>query len=66
MSVNPVAVQLRFPQTIFEAISERSTTMVMPIPIEPLQPLSRRGVGGDEPTVPSTGHTVAAGGRGEA
>ena len=62
MSVNPVAVQLRFPQTMFEVISERSTTMVMPIPIDLLQPFSRRGVGRDEPSVPTNGHVVAAGG----
>ncbi len=40
---------------MFEVISERSTTMVMPIPIDLLQPFSRRGVGRDEPSVPSNG-----------
>jgi hypothetical protein len=65
LSVNPDAVQLSLPQTMFEVISERSTTMVMLIPIDLLQPLFRRDVGGDEPAVPSDGRAVAAGGRGE-
>ena len=65
MSVNPVAVQLSFPQTMFEVSSERSTTMVMLIPIDLLQPLFRRDVGGDEPTVTSNGRAVPADGRDE-
>ena len=65
MSVNPVGVQLSFPRTMFKVSSERSTTMVLLIPIDLLQQSFRRDVGGDRPTVPSIGRAVPADGSGE-
>ena len=64
MSVNPAAVQLRSPQTILDVMSERPTTIVLLVLIDLLRRWLRHGVGGDEPTVPSNRHTVAAAGRG--
>jgi regulator of protease activity HflC (stomatin/prohibitin superfamily) len=64
MSVNPVAVQLRFLQTMLEVTSERSTTMVLPIPIDLLSPLLGQGAtGGNGPTPPGNGQPVTAGRR---
>jgi hypothetical protein len=51
MSVNPIALQLRFLQTMLEVSSERSSTMILPLPIELFAPFlndSARG-GGDRP-----------------
>jgi regulator of protease activity HflC (stomatin/prohibitin superfamily) len=63
MSVNPVAVQLRFLQTMLEVTSERSTTMVLPIPIDLLSPLLGQGATGGNGPTPGNGQPVAAGRR---
>jgi regulator of protease activity HflC (stomatin/prohibitin superfamily) len=48
MSTNPTTLQLRFLQTMLEMSSERSTTMVLPLPIELFKPfLEARSGGGD-------------------
>src|ERR671922_2425149 len=39
ISVNPVALQLRFLQTMLEISSERSSTLVLPLPLELFRPL---------------------------
>jgi regulator of protease activity HflC (stomatin/prohibitin superfamily) len=38
MAENPIALQLRFLQTMLEISSERSTTMILPLPLELLRP----------------------------
>jgi len=38
ISVNPTALQLRFLQTILEMSSERTSTMILPIPLELFKP----------------------------
>jgi regulator of protease activity HflC (stomatin/prohibitin superfamily) len=38
MAQNPIALQLRFLQTMLEISSERSTTMILPLPLELLRP----------------------------
>ena len=43
MSANPIALQLRFLQTMLEISSERSTTMILPLPLELLRPFLDRG-----------------------
>jgi hypothetical protein len=45
MSENPIALQLRFLQTMLEISSERSTTMILPLPLELLRPFLDRGGG---------------------
>jgi regulator of protease activity HflC (stomatin/prohibitin superfamily) len=53
MEAHPVAVQLRFLQTLTEVASEASSTLVLPIPIDLLTPiveLSSRRKRGDEKT----------------
>jgi hypothetical protein len=47
MSVNPVALQLRFLQTMREMSSERSSTMILPLPIELFRPFLD-GAGADK------------------
>ncbi len=47
----PIAVQLRFLQTMREVASERNTTTFFPIPIELFGPLMRRG-GSPDPAKP--------------
>ena len=44
MSVNPTTLQLRFLQTMLEMSSERSSTMVLPLPIELFRPFLDSGV----------------------
>jgi len=44
MSENPITLQLRFLQTMLEMSSERSTTMVLPLPIELFRPFLERAV----------------------
>src|ERR671911_467374 len=39
LAVNPMALQLRFLQTMLEMSSERATTLILPLPIELLGPL---------------------------
>jgi regulator of protease activity HflC (stomatin/prohibitin superfamily) len=45
MSANPIALQLRFLQTMLEISSERSTTMILPLPLELLRPFINKGEG---------------------
>ena len=42
LAVNPMSLQLRFLQTILEMSSERTTTMILPLPLELLRPLLDR------------------------
>jgi regulator of protease activity HflC (stomatin/prohibitin superfamily) len=43
MAQNPIALQLRFLQTMLEISSERSTTMILPLPLELLRPFINKG-----------------------
>ncbi len=43
MAENPIALQLRFLQTMLEISSERSTTMILPLPLELLRPFINKG-----------------------
>jgi regulator of protease activity HflC (stomatin/prohibitin superfamily) len=43
MAENPIALQLRFLQTMLEISSERSTTMILPLPLELLRPFINQG-----------------------
>jgi regulator of protease activity HflC (stomatin/prohibitin superfamily) len=43
MAQNPIALQLRFLQTMLEISSERSTTMILPLPLELLRPFITKG-----------------------
>jgi regulator of protease activity HflC (stomatin/prohibitin superfamily) len=43
MAENPIALQLRFLQTMLEISSERSTTMILPLPLELLRPFITKG-----------------------
>jgi regulator of protease activity HflC (stomatin/prohibitin superfamily) len=45
MAENPIALQLRFLQTMLEISSERSTTMILPLPLELLRPFINKGEG---------------------
>jgi regulator of protease activity HflC (stomatin/prohibitin superfamily) len=45
MAENPIALQLRFLQTMLEISSERSTTLILPLPIELLGPFLGKGQG---------------------
>jgi regulator of protease activity HflC (stomatin/prohibitin superfamily) len=47
MAGNPITLQLRFLQTMLEMSSERTSTLVLPIPIELFRPLMDGGTGGD-------------------
>jgi regulator of protease activity HflC (stomatin/prohibitin superfamily) len=46
MRGNPITLQLRFLQTMLEISSERSSTMILPLPIELIRPFMDRA-GGD-------------------
>ena len=48
LSENPISIQLRYLQTMLEISSERSSTIILPLPIDlvrPLLDLERRGSG---------------------
>jgi regulator of protease activity HflC (stomatin/prohibitin superfamily) len=48
LSENPISIQLRYLQTMLEISSERSSTLILPLPIDlvrPLLDLERRGSG---------------------
>ena len=47
ISVNPTALQLRFLQTLVEMSAERTSTMILPLPLELLKPFVTRLEGGD-------------------
>jgi hypothetical protein len=38
MSENPITLQLRFLQTMLEISSERSSTLILPLPLDLLRP----------------------------
>ncbi len=42
IGVNPIALQLRYLQTMLEISSERSSTMILPIPIDIIKPFMER------------------------
>jgi regulator of protease activity HflC (stomatin/prohibitin superfamily) len=42
LSENPISVQLRFLQTMLEISSERSSTIILPVPLDLFQPLLSR------------------------
>ena len=45
MATNPIALQLRYLQTILEMSSERATIMVLPLPIDLVGPFLGKGTG---------------------
>ena len=45
MATNPIALQLRFLQTMLEMSSERATIMVLPLPIDLVTPFLGKGTG---------------------
>jgi regulator of protease activity HflC (stomatin/prohibitin superfamily) len=47
MAGNPITLQLRFLQTMLEVSSERSSTLILPLPIELFRPLVELGRGGN-------------------
>ncbi len=47
MSESPIALQLRFLQTITEVANENNSTMILPIPIDIIKPFLQQGSGGD-------------------
>jgi regulator of protease activity HflC (stomatin/prohibitin superfamily) len=49
LAQNPIAVQLRFLQTMREVASERSTTTFFPIPIDLFTPFLKGIAGADAP-----------------
>jgi regulator of protease activity HflC (stomatin/prohibitin superfamily) len=47
LSLNPVSLQLRFLQTMLEISSERSSTLILPLPLELFKPLITSNEGGE-------------------
>jgi regulator of protease activity HflC (stomatin/prohibitin superfamily) len=45
MAENPIALQLRFLQTMLEISSERSSTLILPLPIDLIRPFLEKGPG---------------------
>ena len=45
MASNPIALQLRYLQTMLEMSSERSSTLILPLPIDLLAPFLGKGTG---------------------
>jgi regulator of protease activity HflC (stomatin/prohibitin superfamily) len=60
ISVNPVALQLRFLQTMLEMSSERSSTMILPLPIELFRPFLPGADGRERPEAPDEGRRQVA------
>jgi regulator of protease activity HflC (stomatin/prohibitin superfamily) len=56
MSDQPIALQLRYLQTLTEMTSERSTTIVVPLPIDLIKPFLGRAGGGPPEKTPDPGH----------
>jgi regulator of protease activity HflC (stomatin/prohibitin superfamily) len=51
IGINPIALQLRFLQTMLEISTERSSTMILPIPIDLIKPFLERGaLSGQQPS----------------
>jgi regulator of protease activity HflC (stomatin/prohibitin superfamily) len=48
LSENPLSIQLRWLQTMLEMSSERTTNLIIPVPIELLKPFGLGGGGGSE------------------
>ena len=46
IGINPIALQLRYLQTMLEISSERSSTMILPIPIDIIKPFMERAASG--------------------
>jgi len=46
LAINPMALQLRYLQTLVEVSSERSSTIVFPIPLDLLKPFFEKGTQG--------------------
>jgi regulator of protease activity HflC (stomatin/prohibitin superfamily) len=42
MSENPITIQLRFLQTMLEISSERSSTLILPLPLDLIRPFLER------------------------
>ena len=59
MAEEPIAIQLRYLQTLLEIGATNSTTIVFPAPIDLLQPLIEKAAGGPKhtprPSDPPTG-----------
>jgi regulator of protease activity HflC (stomatin/prohibitin superfamily) len=55
MSNQPIALQLRYLQTLTEMTSDKSTTVVVPLPMDLVKPFLRRAeaAGGDAPPPPA-------------
>jgi regulator of protease activity HflC (stomatin/prohibitin superfamily) len=51
ISQNPTALQLRFLQTLIEMSAERTSTMILPLPLELLRPF----IAGSQPSPPQAG-----------
>ena len=47
LSLNPVSLQLRFLQTMLEISSERSSTLILPLPLDLFKPFFQTGDGGE-------------------
>ena len=47
LAQNPMSLQLRYPQTMLEMSSERTSTLILPLPIELIGPLVARARGQD-------------------
>jgi regulator of protease activity HflC (stomatin/prohibitin superfamily) len=43
LSANPISIQLRYLQTMLEISSERSSTLILPLPIDLVRPLLEMG-----------------------
>jgi len=57
ISAQPIALQLRFLQTVKEISSEHNTTTILPIPIDLFAPFSKRSES-PTPEVPSPAHRI--------
>ncbi len=63
LSENPMSLQLRFLQTMLEISSERSSTIILPLPIELFRPLieASHGLRAEELTPPELRHDPLSG-----
>jgi len=59
MSDQPIALQLRYLQTLTEMTSERSTTIVVPLPIDLIKPFLARSERESPMKTPDPGHPAA-------
>ena len=46
MAANPITLQLRYLQTVLEMSSERTSTIVLPLPVDLFKPFLEAGRGG--------------------